>query len=143
MRLSRTRSSVPVSTCDTSHASERTSSAEFPTRRNTFGCAAFSFSPPAPQTCAAYTVLHALSLTPWYVWLLAFGSLLLANLVDSLVKRHDRKGFEKRNRYMHLEFTTKLGMHSPIEPGWKTPKSFLDEQVSSVSVREPYLASTR
>ena len=74
--------------------------------------------------------LRAFALTPWYIYLLALGALLAANVVDSLVKQHDRKGFERRNRRLYLEFTTKLGMHSPIEPGWKTPKSFLDEDES-------------
>lgn len=52
--------------------------------------------------------LHALLLIPWYVYLLALASLLSAAIVDSLVKRHDRKWFERRNRRLYLEFTTKV-----------------------------------
>ena len=72
--------------------------------------------------------MWAVSATPWYVNMLGVCTLLVASLVDTLVKRNDRKGFERRNRRMYLEFTTKLGMHSPIEPGWKTPRTFLDEE---------------
>ena len=72
-------------------------------------------------------LLHALYATPWYVFVLGGGVALLAHVVDSVVKRHDRKTFERTNKRMYLEFTTKLGMHSPIEPGHRTPTSYLDD----------------
>lgn len=52
---------------------------------------------------------------------------LVASLVDWLVKRHERRDFERWNKRVYLEFTTKLGMHSPIEPGHMAPRSYLDE----------------
>ena len=51
----------------------------------------------------------------------------LVSIVDWLVKRHERRVFEQWNKRMYLEFTTKLGMHSPIEPGHRAPRSYLDE----------------
>ena len=53
--------------------------------------------------------------------------LLVAHATDTAVKRHDRRAFERLNKRMFLEFTTKLGMHSPIEPGHRTPTSYLDD----------------
>ena len=64
---------------------------------------------------------------PWYVHLVGVGMMLLAGTVDWIVKRHDRRAFERTNKGMYLEFTTKLGMHSPIEPGHLAPTSYLDE----------------
>ena len=51
----------------------------------------------------------------------------MAHATDTAVKRHDRRAFERLNKRMFLEFTTKLGMHSPIEPGHRTPTSYLDD----------------
>jgi len=62
-----------------------------------------------------------------YAHLVGAGMVLLASIVDWLVKRHDRRSFERWNKMMYLEFTTKLGMHSPIEPGHLAPRSYLDE----------------
>ena len=64
---------------------------------------------------------------PWYGHLVGVGMMLLAGIVDWIVKRHDRRAFERTNKGMYLEFTTKLGMHSPIEPGHLAPTSYLDE----------------
>ena len=85
------------------------------------------------QVCAAIVPLgpralvHSLATTPWYAYVLGLGTLLCANLVDGMIKRHDRRDFERTNKRMYLEFTTKLGMHSPIEPGHRAPTSYLDE----------------
>ncbi|KAL1530908.1 hypothetical protein AB1Y20_001799 [Prymnesium parvum] len=107
---------------------------DYDPRRNNSAWVVASITVAALQTVhcmislGSNTFFEALALTPWYVYLIALLSLLSANVIDSLVKKHDRKRFERRNRSLYLEFTTKLGMHSPIEPGWKTPKSFLDEE---------------
>ena len=69
----------------------------------------------------------AVSSTPWYAYVLGAGMALLAHATDTAVKRHDRRAFERTNKRMYLEFTTKLGMHSPIEPGHRTPTSYLDD----------------
>ena len=53
--------------------------------------------------------------------------MLLASIVDWVVKRNDRRNFDQLNKRIYLEFTTKLGMHSPIEPGHLAPTSYLDE----------------
>ena len=73
------------------------------------------------------TLGAALSSTPWYVYVLGVGTAVLAHATDTAVKRHDRRAFERTNKGMYLEFTTKLGMHSPIEPGHRTPTSYLDD----------------
>lgn len=73
------------------------------------------------------TLAAALSSTPWYVYVLGAGMAVLAHATDTAVKRHDRRSFERTNKRMYLEFTTKLGMHSPIEPGHRTPTSYLDD----------------
>ena len=54
----------------------------------------------------AQGALRSLALAPWFVYLVGLGALLLAHVVDSVVKRHDRRGFERRNKYLYLEFTT-------------------------------------
>jgi hypothetical protein len=59
--------------------------------------------------------------------LVGVGILVVASFVDWLVKRHERRDFERWNKRVYLEFTTKLGMHSPIEPGHMAPRSYLDE----------------
>ena len=73
------------------------------------------------------TLGAALSSTPWYVYVLGVGTAVLAHATDTAVKRHDQRAFERTNKGMYLEFTTKLGMHSPIEPGHRTPTSYLDD----------------
>ena len=73
------------------------------------------------------TLGAALFSTPWYVYVLGVGTAVLAHATDTAVKRHDRRAFERTNKGMYLEFTTKLGMHSPIEPGHRTPTSYLDD----------------
>ena len=73
------------------------------------------------------TLGAALSSAPWYVYVLGVGTAVLAHATDTAVKRHDRRAFERTNKGMYLEFTTKLGMHSPIEPGHRTPTSYLDD----------------
>ena len=72
-------------------------------------------------------MVAALSSIPWYVYVLGVGMAVLAHATDTAVKRHDRRAFERTNKRMYLEFTTKLGMHSPIEPGHRTPTSYLDD----------------
>ena len=55
------------------------------------------------------------------------SALALAQLADTVVKRSERQAFEKSNKRVYLEFTTKLGMHSPIQAGERTPRSYLDD----------------
>lgn len=51
---------------------------------------------------------------PWYVYFLGFVFPLLLVPMQELVKLHDEKEFTRFQKRSKLEFSTKLGMHSPL-----------------------------
>ncbi|KAI7850620.1 hypothetical protein BDC45DRAFT_546585 [Circinella umbellata] len=55
-----------------------------------------------------------LSNIPWYVYFLGFIWPVIALPVQELVKMHDDKEFTRFQKRSKLEFSTKLGMHSPL-----------------------------
>ncbi|KAH8547609.1 hypothetical protein BGW37DRAFT_514939 [Umbelopsis sp. PMI_123] len=51
---------------------------------------------------------------PWYVYFLGFAFVLVIIPIQELVKMHDLKEFTRFQKRSKLEFSTKLGMHSPL-----------------------------
>lgn len=51
---------------------------------------------------------------PWYVWVLGVAWLIALCPILELTKRHDGKLLRKSQRFLRLEFETKLGMNSPF-----------------------------
>lgn len=56
----------------------------------------------------------ALARIPWYVYFLGFIFPLILVPMQELVKLHDEKEFTRFQKRSKLEFSTKLGMHSPL-----------------------------
>ncbi|CEP15135.1 hypothetical protein [Parasitella parasitica] len=55
-----------------------------------------------------------LSIIPWFVYFLGFAWPIVLMPVQELVKMHDNKEFTRFQKRSKLEFSTKLGMHSPL-----------------------------
>ncbi|KAI8393407.1 uncharacterized protein BYT42DRAFT_550947 [Radiomyces spectabilis] len=55
-----------------------------------------------------------LSRIPWYVYFLGLIWPVIVVPVQELVKLHDEKEFTRFQKRSKLEFSTKLGMHSPL-----------------------------
>jgi hypothetical protein len=51
---------------------------------------------------------------PWYTYFLGFIFPLVLVPVQEVVKLHDEKEFTRFQKRSKLEFSTKLGMHSPL-----------------------------
>ncbi|KAL0077234.1 hypothetical protein J3Q64DRAFT_1640643, partial [Phycomyces blakesleeanus] len=51
---------------------------------------------------------------PWFVYFIGLGFPLVLVPVQELVKMHDNKEFTRFQKRSKLEFSTKLGMHSPL-----------------------------
>ncbi|CAM0141394.1 unnamed protein product [Umbelopsis sp. WA50703] len=51
---------------------------------------------------------------PWYIYFLGFAFVVVLLPVQELVKMHDLKEFTRFQKRSKLEFSTKLGMHSPL-----------------------------
>ncbi|KAI9276049.1 hypothetical protein BY458DRAFT_454486 [Sporodiniella umbellata] len=70
------------------------------------------------QLCfCAVSLAHGpfgLSQFPWFVYLLIFAWPIVLVPVQELVKLHDNKEFTRFQKRSKLEFSTKLGMHSPL-----------------------------
>ena len=69
----------------------------------------------AVESCRGESIQRvSLGAVPWYVWV--FCTVWLAALcpILELTKRHDRKVLRKAQRFLRLEFETKLGMNSPF-----------------------------
>ncbi|KAI8342242.1 hypothetical protein BD560DRAFT_339084, partial [Blakeslea trispora] len=51
---------------------------------------------------------------PWFVYFLGFAWPIILVPAQELVKMHDNKEFTRFQKRSKLEFSTKLGMHSPL-----------------------------
>ncbi|KAL1926772.1 hypothetical protein VTP01DRAFT_5418 [Rhizomucor pusillus] len=72
----------------------------------------------ALQFCFCAVSLHSgpyrLDSVPWFVFLLGFAWPIVLVPIQELVKMHDNKEFTRFQKRSKLEFSTKLGMHSPL-----------------------------
>ncbi|RUS17997.1 hypothetical protein BC937DRAFT_89258 [Endogone sp. FLAS-F59071] len=57
---------------------------------------------------------YSFSRLPWYVYLLALIWPIVFLPVQELAKMHDNKEYTRFQKRSKLEFSTKLGMHSPL-----------------------------
>ncbi|KAG2187033.1 hypothetical protein INT44_003261 [Umbelopsis vinacea] len=57
---------------------------------------------------------YSIRTLPWYVYFLGFAFVLVIIPAQELVKLHDLKEFTRFQKRSKLEFSTKLGMHSPL-----------------------------
>ncbi|GAA5795183.1 hypothetical protein HPULCUR_000537 [Helicostylum pulchrum] len=96
----------------------RTSSLiEFVPFRNRIWIGAFFLSIILQFCFCAVSLAHGpfeLSKIPWFVYFLAFAWPIVLIPVQELVKMHDNKEFTRFQKRSKLEFSTKLGMHSPL-----------------------------
>ncbi|CEI97849.1 hypothetical protein RMCBS344292_11974 [Rhizopus microsporus] len=90
---------------------------EFIPFRNTVWIGAF-FVSIALQFCfCAVSLAHGpfeLSSFPWFIYFLGFAWPIVLIPVQEVVKMHDSKEFTRFQKRSKLEFSTKLGMHSPL-----------------------------
>eukprot|EP01111_Echinosteliopsis_oligospora_P011824 TRINITY_DN3988_c0_g1_i1.p1 TRINITY_DN3988_c0_g1~~TRINITY_DN3988_c0_g1_i1.p1 ORF type:complete len:195 (-),score=23.21 TRINITY_DN3988_c0_g1_i1:104-688(-) len=56
----------------------------------------------------------ALSILPWYFYVVLFVWAFALIIIDELMKKQYKKWFKRFQLELRLEFDTKLGMHSPI-----------------------------
>ncbi|KAI8645616.1 hypothetical protein BD408DRAFT_360915 [Parasitella parasitica] len=96
----------------------RTSSlVEFIPFRNRIWIGAFFLSVILQFCFCAVSLAHGpfdLSKIPWFVYFLGFAWPVVLMPVQELVKMHDNKEFTRFQKRSKLEFSTKLGMHSPL-----------------------------
>ncbi|KAJ3415516.1 hypothetical protein HDV05_004718 [Chytridiales sp. JEL 0842] len=68
-----------------------------------------SFSAVSLRGCPYY-----LSDLPWYIYFVAAFVVAIIIPIQELVKAHDRKEWDRFQKFAKLQFNTKLGMHSPL-----------------------------
>ncbi|KAI8970791.1 hypothetical protein BDB01DRAFT_731411 [Pilobolus umbonatus] len=70
------------------------------------------------QFCFCIVSLHhgpfSFSSIPWFIYFIIFSWPIILVPVQELVKMHDNKEFSRFQKRSKLEFSTKLGMHSPL-----------------------------
>lgn len=90
---------------------------EFVPFRNKIWIGAFFLSIILQFCFCAVSINHGpfeLSKIPWFVYFLGFAWPIILIPVQELVKMHDNKEFTRFQKRSKLEFSTKLGMHSPL-----------------------------
>ncbi|CAO3692490.1 unnamed protein product [Rhizopus stolonifer] len=90
---------------------------EFVPFRNKVWIGAFFISIVFQFCFCAVSLVHGpfeLSRFPWFIYFLAFVWPIVLIPVQELVKMHDNKEFTRFQKRSKLEFSTKLGMHSPL-----------------------------
>ncbi|EIE87632.1 hypothetical protein RO3G_12343 [Rhizopus delemar RA 99-880] len=90
---------------------------EFIPLRNKVWIGAFFISIILQFCFCAVSLAHGpfeLSRFPWFIYFLGFAWPIVLIPVQELVKMHDNKEFTRFQKRSKLEFSTKLGMHSPL-----------------------------